>query len=700
MFKQRLKKDRRGLTLIELVCAIAILAIISATVGGAMVVATNSYRSGTVETALQQEAQFTANLIESLIVDATDTVEYVGNVLTIANVDYTYEITYDAGNQVLTYIQYITGDASSRASAVSQMLAEHVSSFNVDTSDFTHSRNVRITISMENAGKSFSTAYNITSRNDPNSGDPIEETASILCLDNITLEPLQEYFFNVSVVGPANKGFHCYIEPEADGMTDATATVVSGGIMIKIGESEDGGDDGLLRMYVVTDATNAHGPLKSRQVIINIRRVNSIGFSNFKLLSGSDKKADAIYTVTATPVGTNLEKVPGAAFDTDYVDPNTIKWSLDMVGGSGTVNEYAEILNPPGDIMNEVQVRLKKDITSGTILRIVATAYHPEGTRGTQQTNKTSQKYGTVKDYVELTSEGIMTPRDDIIRRGGETNIIDVNIGPDDLVKQEWDRNHPGQPMPDKDRYNGGFTGNIYYRYKSTDDEHTSAGYPNWIKMAEQGSNDYFKINAADLAQMKFMKDYDFEILYGFKYNNGNNQTVYYPAAAYPGGTTTPIANVDPTYVYTFPIYAFSIMFDVCQDSNWPPNTINLGPYLSADGNGIGTLYNPLKVPYCQTITLKYSNVIGARSDRGEVDNMPRSSYKRVGNSWTKVNTGFQHKDKYNIQSGSFTFDPVNNQMSRGVVYKIVLESVAGETYAYEPVDGMGGRGIIYLMLE
>ena len=42
MVKLKCREDRRGLTLIELVCAVAILAIISATVGGAMVVATNS----------------------------------------------------------------------------------------------------------------------------------------------------------------------------------------------------------------------------------------------------------------------------------------------------------------------------------------------------------------------------------------------------------------------------------------------------------------------------------------------------------------------------------------------------------------------------------------------------------------------------------------------------------------------------------
>ena len=87
MFLQRLRKDKRGLTLIELVCAIAILSIITLTISGAVVFSANSYRAGAIDTALQQEAQFTANTIESLIIDATDTVTYSGGVLTIKNVD-------------------------------------------------------------------------------------------------------------------------------------------------------------------------------------------------------------------------------------------------------------------------------------------------------------------------------------------------------------------------------------------------------------------------------------------------------------------------------------------------------------------------------------------------------------------------------------------------------------------------------------
>ena len=64
------------MSLVELLCGVAILGLISATIGGIMVVSTKTYYSGTTETALQQEAQFTANRINGLIHDVTNEVNY------------------------------------------------------------------------------------------------------------------------------------------------------------------------------------------------------------------------------------------------------------------------------------------------------------------------------------------------------------------------------------------------------------------------------------------------------------------------------------------------------------------------------------------------------------------------------------------------------------------------------------------------
>lgn len=699
MFERKMRKDRRGLTLIELVCAVAILGIITATVGGAMVVATNSYRSGTVETAMQQEAQFTANAIESLIIDATDTVEYVGNVLKIANVDYTYEITYDGAAQTLRYTQYETATPAN-VIAANELIAEHVKEFDADTADFDTARTVRLVLTMENEGKTFSTAYNITSRNNPDAGVPIEVTAVINAMDSITLEPNQDYLLQVSVVGPADTRFTCSLEPETDHTMDCTATVTGGGIQISVGTQETGGGDGLLRLQIMTVARGADGaPLQTKWVTIKIRRVLSLDFSSFTLLEGTPLKAGAVYSLTATPTGTNLAEVAGAVYEQypyKYVDPNTVKWSFEVIGGSGVAGDYVEIIDPPGDSSNEVVFKLKQDIPSGGSLRAWATAQHPNGI------NKTGTVYSTVKDRKELVAAtGGLSLVDSMLRRGDEC-YVDVDLDPQKLIEDEWNRNHPGEEMPDGDKYNAGFTGNIYFRYKSTDGTETSSGFPGWIRMAEQGNNPTsFKFNAGDFAGMKFMKDYTLEILYSFRYNTRDNRTVYYPACAYPSGGSVPIADVDPTYIYTFPMYAFAMGFEAYQDGAGQGGS--LAPYVTAGGCGIGTFQKPLTLAYGSNIQLSFNVFTGATAEKGgTLESVLNSAkcYKWNGSSWTQTNVQLRYTERQNKQFGKIMFEPVNSQMQKGVVYKFVLESVQGETYANEPVDGLGGRGILYIELE
>lgn len=695
MFERKMRRDRRGLTLIELVCAVAILGIISATVGGAMVVATNTYRSGTVETAMQQEAQFTANAIESLIIDATDTVEYVGNVLKIANVDYTYEITYDSAAQTLRYTQYETS-APSNVIASNELIAEHVKEFKPDTSAFSTARTVKLVLTMESEGKTFTTAYNITSRNNPDAGTPLTVTARIDVMDNITLEPNQTFLLPVAVYGPEDTRFTCSLATEPDHPMACSATVTAGGIQIAVGSAETGGGDGTLHLQILTMARGGSGdPLATRWVNIHIRRVLSLDFSSFTLKEGTSLKTGAVYSLTGTPQGTNLPQVPGATYDLDYVDPNTLKWSFEIVGGEGVGSDYAEILDPPGDSSNEVVFQLKKDIPSGGSLRVWATAQHPNGV------NKTASVYDSVKDFRELLADNPLNIRNGQLRRGDDCDV-DVALDPTKLIEDEWKRNHPGEEMPDKDKYNAGFTGNIYFRYKSTDGTHTSAGYPNWIKMSMQGSDpSHFQFKAADFNDMLFMKDYTLEILYSFKYNTRDNRQVYYPASAFEGGSSVPKAEVDSAYIYTLPMYAFSMGFESYEDGQGTGGS--LSPYVTAGGSGIGTFDRPLKLAYGQSVRLKFNVFTGAHVGKaGVIESVVNSTkcYKWNGSSWAATTIQLECKERYGLESGVLQFEPVNRQMQRGVVYKFVQESVMGETYANEPLDGKGGRGVIYVELE
>lgn len=716
MFMRKLRKDKRGLSLIELVCAIAILSIITTTVGGAMVMATNSYRQSTSDTALQQEAQFTANSIESLIIDATQTVEVIGNVLKISNTDFIYEITYDAAAKTLTYSQFETGTLN--PVVVNAMLAENVESFVVDASDFANSRNVILEIGMKNesTGKKFVTSYNITSRNDPNAGANIEITAAVQCLDEIIMEPLQNYMLRVSVVGPAGVAYTAHFLDDGGAPVNATANVVSGGVDITMGANEDGDSDGKVTLRISTNVFDSSGNPFYKDVSVRIRRVNDVNLSTLSIANGGEPyKAGTSYTVTATPVGTNFECASGQQYDQDYVNPDTIKWSFATPDGAA-VADWVSV--DSGITNNTLIFTLQQDIKKGDCLTITATAYHPEGAEfDGNWSNKASAQTGSVAKYdtkakpVKLQKTGGITFADDNIRRGTE-NYAYIDFDYKDLVKEEYEKNHPGEYDESQHGYNGGYTGYTYFRFISEDGEDTSAGYPKWIKMADQGDDEKrLKFNASDFNGMKYMKLYNLEIVFAFKYNTNGNGQGQYPEKFDPNVGDS----VGSEYIYVFPINPMSVKFDAVKDTTG--TVIEMSEtYLTGDGDGIGTFDNPLPLHRGQGAKIHFHVVTGATSKQGAIDDVITGSslYEWGENGWTYKGTPefskseFVYEDstaeKVGENSGTVTLN-IQNNVTADRKYKIVMGPVkqvvsSGETYAEEPVANKGGRGIIYFELQ
>lgn len=701
MFMRKLRKDRRGLSLIELVCGLAILSIITTTVGGAMVVATNSYQRGTTETALQQEAQFTVNTIESLLIDATDKVEFTGNDLTITNTDYTYVINYDPAAKTLTYTQYDTNDPGN-VLASNELLAEHVGGFIADTSDFDDSRNVGITLNMlSDNGSTLNLAYNITSRNNPEAGIVPDPTASILCSVQVILEPNQTYVLPVSVVcsGGASTAYTAVMEQD-DGHTPGVAvSVVSGGVSLTVADTETGGADGALRLRISTNATGASGaPLATKWVNVYIRRANSIATSLYNLKSGSACAAGAVYEVTADPVGTHFAKVDAEYDEAPYAwkDPSTIKWTVAPDSAS-----YFEIIDGTAN-SNTVRVRLKQDIPAGVTAKMVATSKHAAGVVDGVAWNKTGSMYSNLYVIVPLAGAGGGPHLNDIIRRGTETTMT-YNAVPSDLVASEQNvAANPGAA------YNGGFQGRILYRFVSTDGTHKSSGYPGWIVLTEGGlTAPDLKFNCADLTNTYFMKEYTLELCYSFRYNTMNNQPGYYPAGSENPSTFDPA----PKYVTTVPVMPFSVKFEKYYNS--ANNETRADLPLTGDSDGIGTQSNPLKLKKGGEITFWYNNVTGASNQRPETVSAWTGAKVRKWNGvdWATssvVNAELGIGDRNGDQmSGTFRLNTVNGGLgSAGTgLYRLEMGDVQNnglhitETYVEEAAPGAGGRGYIYFEL-
>lgn len=444
LFGKKLWKDSRGLSIVEMICAVAILGAISTAIGGAMIVSATSYKNGTTETNLQQDVQFTAKVIEGLIVDATDTVTFdsTTKTLVITNLDYTHTITLDTSTHQLNYVctDSTTGALVDNGDTV---LATDVSDFDADVSNFAKSRNAQITIELLRDGREISSVYNVTSRNNPNASASVivTQTASISCESEITLEPNQTDFelpVTVITTGGAVAGFNCNLVAEDDPSSNAVANGTS--VKISIGSGEMGGADGKLMLVINTNAKDGAGlPLASKTVVVNIRRVLDFNMPSPVLSSGTAMKSGAVYQITATPTGTSLDKVVGAYYDTDYVNPYGATWSFAMTDGTD-YNDYVEVLSSAESLAPYVRIKLKQDLPAGVGLSITATAKHPRGIVNSVQTNKTGIPYGNVFKTVTIKPSNFYLASE-FLRGDDFVNLIElINWG---KIKDEYGGNRP-----------------------------------------------------------------------------------------------------------------------------------------------------------------------------------------------------------------------------------------------------------------
>jgi hypothetical protein len=651
-----------------MVCAVAILSIITTTIGGALVVSTNSYRRGTVETALQQEAQFTANMIESLIIDATSSVDYSGGVLSIDNPDYTYAITYDSGARTLSYTQT---DKSSGA-VDSGLLAEHVKSFNADTSDFATYRNVRLQLNMENSGRTFNTAYNITSRNNPTAGTTPSPTAVIQCLNEIVLEPGQGqgsddgYLLPVTVVCSAGTGYSCYFENEPDGTLDATAVPETGGIRIRIGTTEDGGSDGLLRLWIRTDATDSStgAPLQSKCVTVKIRRVTDVDLPAGVCIAGSDLQEGAVYAVSAHATGTNLDKVMGVSYDENYVDPDTIKWSFSVTGdGSATGADYVEVLAGEND--NDLRFKLKKDIEAGVSVTITATAQHPRGTNDAGvRTNKSGNYYDTVEETWVLRKLSNFSLSSQFLR--GDDNLEIVESVP-------W--------QEIKDTYGGGNGHPVRYvrfctaKLNQKDELIALTGtWTDWKQLTDGGTSGRVIFRPGDY-DIDYSEAFWVQVQVQWVKDNG---TVVWPTSSTAAGE----------YSFEFGIPAVTLVFDYYEEN---------GQKVPLGGGITGLDYdNRLKL----TKNYRRFHVTTSAGHMSKCinNNMSVKVQKKNGSDWVDtsgVEWGFEYESS---NTGYMKFSTQNNVPAGSYRAILTWRSSANASQAY--ADEETGKGIFYFDVQ
>lgn len=721
-WKGRRKLNNKGLTLMELICGIAILAIVTASIGSVMVVSARSYQRDSDEVSLQQEAQITANQIADLVIDSTAGVKYtcplgdylseddaraagadVGGdrTLSIDGNGKRYVVSFKSAESKIYYAEYtLNPDGTATPSPEGeQLMAENVNLFAADIRNFTDSGYMELTLGFEKNAKSYVAAFTITARNGAVTVSGAEAAASITTELELVLEPNQTYALNATVTGPSNTDMTWSL---GGGNTDAATQVFhdAGGWKITIGQNETASE---IYLLVRSNAKKEDGvtPQAQQTVTVHIRRVTAVNL-NVTLQNGSDLMAGAEYLITADVAGTNLPKLMTGSSDVDpaYVSPYRVEWGYiysvngHAVGGDDwTDYQWQPWYHPsPSDyftVLEEIEgsdstapsirIRLLENIDEYRQLLVTATATHPEGTAGLPpvSSNKTGLPYGHVAG-MHLFYKSLHSYSGEGMYRGTpDAQVVDFAY---DLIKG----------MIQAQYGNVGFLDNCvrYYRFRPfTVNEAGERVYGPWVNWAPT-VNEYggaIKMRG-DTLRFEFDKNYEVQVKYWWWEENVNN--VVWPFAGMP----------DDINVVTADIYRAKLFFRVT-DSSWneiATGAVKLGtkevPYVLADSN-----------PIHLEGQLTSAQEMGADGNYIK-DHVSYRVEKLEGDSWTAVyETGGQ--EMYHLS-------PVTWNAGSGL-YRVVvgLKGVPHRTYNYATqgytesmrdywlYDEVSGDGIFYFQV-
>lgn len=399
-----------GLSLIELIVSMAILATVGLAIGGAMYVSSKSYTRNSAEINVQEEAQIASNLICDWLVDAQE----VSPDDTGATGVSTLEIKHWEDGRLVTVKIYLSGTDlkyeaknDSGIAIASGTLASNVTGVNF-ISKFKDSRNVQIAIDFKVNDRTYHSVTDSTSRNHDfiadassnNNAKPIitfdlPPTRGASAFD-VFLEPGQNdthsssFTFNATVYNydPSNTTFTVTNSNGAD----VTCTFTDNGtnvFPIKCTTTDTAKDEDT---YTFTATKTIRDPntgaitatlVDTKTLTVNIRRATECKFvdenglhvtelADTDIVTGTPGTAGTVYKAVSLNVGSQCyPQVPGAAYDTIFKDASSVKYEYRFEDGSDA-SAFVEATEVTSGSPS-VQVKLAQNITQDIYVIAVST---------------------------------------------------------------------------------------------------------------------------------------------------------------------------------------------------------------------------------------------------------------------------------------------------------------------------------------
>lgn len=376
--KRIMRKDQSGFTLVEMLIAVTIMAIVIAAVCSFIIVGSKSYASGNSDISVQQEAQLALNQISDVLIDTTRSVNYAaydasgsatlglkdaefafepsgksltmlngvsvvnpggGETIEEGNGNKNYLFYWDKADETLYYseigITETTFPLPGESGCV--VLAEHVKEFSVDLTQVEEKRVVQIAMTFTNGNKEYKTSNNITIRNKVGINDveigPLDRRVELSVIPRelqIIIEPGETYHFSTPKVTGKNVTDKSVTWSMAPGYSGGTAFIdaANGIILISVDEPA-----GTIQAVVTTNAVDSDGNHATATVLIHVKRVTSVTLSKSSD-EDTDNTAEQVspgkkFTVSSSVSGVQLGVACSGCSDDPATDFDVTDWTVE-----------------------------------------------------------------------------------------------------------------------------------------------------------------------------------------------------------------------------------------------------------------------------------------------------------------------------------------------------------------------------------